>query len=107
MDVILLYHVSNPKFRESILDNGLLPKMGDSYLAHYENKENMGAVIFLSRENDYDSTWDDDRYLIKLSLEEFEALEFQNDPDVKNGVYTSKPIPSANISLFYMGTGEG
>ncbi|WP_152184419.1 hypothetical protein [Sulfurimonas indica] len=103
--MINLYHVSNPIFRKKILREGLLPKVGDSYIAHYEEK-NIGPVIFVSTQNDYDSTYDDDRYLISLSDEEFKVLEFKIDNEVQNGLYTRHPIAKEKLELVHSGTGK-
>jgi hypothetical protein len=103
--MITLYHVSNPCFRDSILKNGLIPKTGPSYKAHYEDKT-MGDAIFVSLKNNYDSTYDDDRYEISLSQEEFEMLDFKKDKEVADALYTNNPIPRKSIKLFYKGSGK-
>jgi len=103
--MVYLYHVSNPFYREKILEKGLIPQMGDSYILHYEEK-NMGPVIFVSTQNDYNSTYDDDRYLISLSDKEFKTLEFKIDSEVQNGLYTKHLIQKEKLSLIYKGTGE-
>ena len=103
--MVYLYHVSNPFYREKILKEGLMPQMGDSYVLHYEEK-NMGPVIFVSTQNDYNSTYDDDRYLISLTDEEFEALGFETDHEVQNGLYTKYPIQKEKLSLIHKGTGK-
>lgn len=103
--MVVLYHVSNPTFRENILKNGLIPKTGPSYEAHYEDKT-MGDAIFVSTENNYDSTYDDDRYEISLTEEEFRLLGFREDKEVENALYTKKPIPAKKLKLLYRGSGE-
>jgi hypothetical protein len=103
--LVYLYHVGNPFFRESISKDGLLPKIGGSYSAHYGEKNNMGEVIFVSTRNNYSSTYDDDRYLITLTEEEYLAMDFKKDRDVRDGLYTHKPIPAKHLSLIHIGTG--
>ena len=103
---MILYHVSNPCNRESILAQGLLPSIGDSYLAHYDDKPTLGKVVFVCTTNTYDSTWDDDRYEINISDEEFKKLGFKSDNDVKDGLYTSNVIKPKYLKLIYKGTGK-
>lgn len=103
--MVLLYHVSNPAFRKNILENGLIPKTGPSYEAHYEEKT-MGDAIFVSTENDYDSTYDDDRYEISFTEKEFSLMDFKKDKEVKNALYTKKPISAEKLKLLYRGSGE-
>lgn len=100
-----LYHKSNPSFRESILENGLLPKIGASYKCHYEENV-MGAAVFVCTTQDYDTTYDDDVYEISLSDEDFEKLDFNIDKEVDNSLYTFSKIPSSFIKLIHEGTGE-
>jgi len=100
------YRVSNPYNRNSILTNGLLPSIGDSYLAHYDDEPVLGKVVFVCTTNTYDTTYDDDRYEIKLSEEEFKRLDFKPDKDVTNGLYTSNIIKPEYIKLIYKGTGN-
>ena len=102
---IKLYHVSNPKNRDSILKNGLQPKIGPSYKSHYEEKI-MGPVVFVSISNRYDSTYDDDRYLIELSEKEFEKLNFEIDHEVEDALFTTKPINPEFLKIIHYGSGE-
>lgn len=39
-----LFHKSSPLNRGSILHSGLLPKIGSSYLCHWEGKKNFIAI---------------------------------------------------------------
>lgn len=100
------YHVSNPVNRESILKNGLVPKVGDSYRAHYENKGQLEPRVFVCSTNSYDSTYEDDRYKIVLSDEEIKWLELKKDPDVEDGYFTHKPIKSSCLELIHKGTSK-
>lgn len=103
---MVFYHVSCPKNRENILRNGLTPKVGDSYKAHYENRGLLEPRVFVCTSNSYDSTYDDDRYKIVLSDKEVELLNLKRDPDVKDGYFTCKQIKSSCLELIYKGTGE-
>lgn len=102
---IRLYHVSNPVFRNQIKKEGLRPQIGASYEAHYEDNH-MGPVIFVCKENNYNSTYDDDRYEIILSEEEYRALDFQIDEEVDGALYTKSPIPAKYLCLIHKGSGE-
>ena len=107
MSDIVLFHVGNPSFREKILKEGLTPQFGDSYKSHYESSYlDMGKAIFVSSVNDYDSTYDDDRYQITLTKEEFDSLNFKKDLDVENALYTNEMINMRNIKLIHTGSGE-
>lgn len=102
---VSLYHVSNPFYRNKIFEEGLIPQIGDSYECHYGEKVNdMGAAIFVCIKNEYNSTYDDDRYKIVLTKEELFNLEFKKDNDVELAFYTNKTIPIENLILVYEGT---
>lgn len=104
----VFFHVSNPKYRDLIYVLGLIPKVGDSYKLHYEEfeKGELEPRIFVSLTNDYDSTYDDDRYMIILNQAEFEFLDFKEDKEVKNAFYTIKPISIENLFLIHEGDGK-
>ena len=102
---IKLYHVSNPENRLSILKDGLIPSIGFSYQCQYEDGH-MGPVVFVSTDNLYDSTYDDDRYEISLSKEEYENLEFQEDLEASNALFTENLISKEKIRLIYRGSGQ-
>lgn len=106
-EVFTFFHVSNPKYRDSIEILGLLPKVGDSYRLHYEEfeKGKLEPRIFLSSKNEYDSTYNDDRYMIVLNKAELEYLDLKEDKEVKNGFYTTKPISIENLYLIHKGNG--
>ena len=101
---IKLYHVSNPEHRKNIKKEGLVPQIGPSYEAHYE--KNMGPAVFVSSKNEYDSTYDDDRYEITLSQDEYDNLEFHIDKEAKDALYTFNTIPVKNIKLIHKGSGD-
>ena len=104
-----LYHKAPVSVRKSILTNGLIPSVGDSYKAHYEYKENLKPYIFLYDHNsvnggEYDSTYDDDIYAIDLS--KIDASRIRRDPDKgMRGCYTyDETIPATAIRLVYKGS---
>lgn len=107
---VYLYHKSPRAFRKSILANGLLPKVGDSYQCHYASEENLQPLIFLYDHNtidggEYDSTYDDDIYRINTSYLDKELLN--DDPAGMNGCFTyPEPIPSEALTLVYEGSDE-
>lgn len=104
----VLYHVSNPKFRENIMKQGLLPMVGDSYRAHYDDNENLRPVIFLKNTNDYDSTYDDDRWAIDTSELDSSCLldDFDNHMAEQGCYVYTKPISPHSLHLIYKGSGN-
>ena len=108
---IKLYHKSNPLNRKSILLNGLIPTIGDSYAAHYDEDVELIPMIFLY-DNDiakYDTTWDDDIYEINTKF--INKNKLVKDPDEymyhKHGCYGYIGIiPKYAIKLVYKGTGK-
>jgi hypothetical protein len=98
------YHVSSPSFREAILSAGLLPKIGPSYLSHYEDK-NMGPAVFFSvdRNNLFDSTYDDDVWEITIP----DGMCVFEDPKMKHPMmFTFSAIGAECLKLIYRGSGE-
>ena len=104
----VFYHVSNPKNRKSILKNGLVPSVGDSYSAHAEGEgdDDLMPVIFISGKNNYDSTWDDDRWAINGSLLDKESIFKDFDSDMENSYVYNKIIPPDALKLLHKGTGK-
>lgn len=98
----IVYHKSNPVFRDKIALQGLLPMKGDSYSCHSPSDEDPPA-IFACTDQNYDSTYDDDIYSIDTSLC---ANNWFVDNEVCNGVVTYQPIPLDAIKLIYKGTGD-
>ena len=104
----ILYHVSNPRFRKQILSHGLKPKVGYSYSAHYDDNKGLTPVIFLKGANDYDSTYNDDRWAIDTSTLDKSCLYADfDDYMAKQGclVYT-KVIPPSSLHLVHKGDGQ-
>ena len=100
----LFFHVSNPINRNSILKRGLLPSLGES---QYHQHKISRKRIFLCKNNDYDSTWDDDRYAILLAPHLIKLLRQDKEVYGKRSFYIdNKRIDKKYIKLIYKGTGE-
>jgi hypothetical protein len=107
----LLYHKSNPANRKSIQLHGLIPQVGDSYKAHWDDRDDLAPLVFLYdvkkiRGGEYDTTYDDDIYRIDMS--KLDEKYIAKDPDSwMKGCFTySAPIPPDAITLIYKGTGK-
>lgn len=104
----VLYHVSNPHFRKSILAQGLKPMVGNSYRAHFDDIDELLPVIFLKDKNDYDSTYNDDRWAIDTStLDKSCIFADFDDYMAKHGCYVyTKPIAPSSMHLLHKGDGH-
>ena len=105
----LLYHKAPITARQSIMKNGLIPSVGDSYKAHWNDREDLKPYVFLYDHNtvnngEYDSTYDDDIYAVDVS--QLDTKHIFNDPDNgMNGCFVYDiPIPTSAIKLVYKGT---
>ena len=103
-----LYHTSNPIFRDNIAKEGLIPK-GKSE-AWLSNTKIDGEVIFVVNSNKenyrFDSTYDDDIYIIDTTKID---NKWYNDPNFNindKRIITFEPIPKEAIELIYQGTGN-
>ena len=109
-----LYHKSPPSIRKEIENEGLKPKIGDSYKAHWEGekKENeLEPVIFAYDKNkkEYDTTWDDDIW--EIDTNKLDNKNWKKDPDEymtnKYGsIVYNKVIPKEAIKLIHKGSGK-
>ena len=104
-----LYHKSNPELREQISKEGLKVKVGDSYKAHYDDRDNLEPLIFMYDKNvkEYDTTYDDDIW--EIDLTKINKSKIKKDPEKNISHYCyiySEDIPSDAIKLIYKGTGE-
>ena len=98
-----LYHTSNPKFRDEILKHGLIPQVGEQRCFAYQNDTT--PYTFLSEEP-WDSTFDDDVYVVDIPMELTEN-DLNDYPDNKNKWYTTRhSIPVQKIVLIHIGTGN-
>lgn len=105
----LLYHKAPVAARQSIMKNGLIPSVGDSYKAHWDDREDLNPYVFLYDHNtvnngEYDSTYDDDIYAVDVS--QLDTKHIFRDPDNgMNGCFVYDiPIPTSVIKLVYKGT---
>ena len=101
-----IYHVSNPRFRESILKNGLIPQVGEQ---RYDDWGNDIKAIFCTNatkvKHIWDSTYDDDIWKIDtVGL----LNKWYLDSNFKYGkdfhILTFEPIPVQNLTLVYEGS---
>lgn len=106
----MVYHKSNPIFRDKISKEGLITKgKSETWL---EETEIEGKVIFAANSNDklkwFDSTYDDDIYQIDTTLIN---NKWYKDPNFTWGDYdhiiTFDNIPLKAIKLIYKGAGKG
>ena len=111
-------HVSNPMWREKIELVGLQTSVGDCY-QQYVNREKTSndeikckpaifATDSLDREVIFDSTYDDDIWIINT---ECAGVTWYKDKhydfgDYKHHIVTFDNIPSNCLKLLYKGTGE-
>lgn len=109
MAVKYLYHKSGYFNRKSILKNGLIPQVGPSYQAHWDDAENLKPYIFLYDHNkvpdgEYDSTYDDDIYSVDLSQLDKSHLFRDPDSSMKGCWVYDKIISPSAIKLVYKGS---
>lgn len=106
----MILHTGNPKFRNDILTNGLMPTVGDSYRLHWESiYPNVTPVpaVFAIEVTDvsdaYDSTYDDDIWEI-IGID---RSSFVHDKAAYSGcIVTYDRIKPENLRLIYEGTGK-
>jgi hypothetical protein len=107
-----VFHTSPPTYRRKILSEGLIPKIGDNYKWHwdaYYKPSELPKGIFLANGRVYDTMYDDDIWIVKVS--ELKKTKLFKDPDKRLGskdyclIYTEK-IPTSAIELIYEGTGK-
>jgi hypothetical protein len=99
----IVYHKSNPFFRKEIERDGLKVMKGDSYLLH-SPEDTEPPAIFGKMDNTYDTTYDDDVWLIDCSMIGNEW--FRDRESGYNCVVTYDNIPREAIDLIYKGTGD-
>ena len=102
-----VYHTSNPYFRDRIAAEGLMPQGRSA--AWLSTTKIDGEVIFAVNSNEkqyvWDSTYDDDIYLIDTK-----GLPntWYRDPNFNDDLHiiTFEKIPLSAIKLIYQGTGK-
>lgn len=103
-----LYHKSPIDNRFSIMRDGLQPKVGESYLCHWNYKEGLKPLIFLYDKSvcEYDTTYDDDVY--RIDTVKLDKRMISRDPDKgMAGCYTyCMQIPNTCCDIIHEGTGR-
>lgn len=104
-----LYHKAPIASRQSILKNGLIPSVGDSYKAHWDDREDLKPYVFLYDHNtvnngEYDSTYDDDIYAIDVSQLDKKHIFRDPDKSMKGCFVYDIPIPVSAIKIVYKGS---
>ena len=104
-----LYHKAPIAARKSIMKNGLIPSVGDSYKAHWNDREDLKPYIFLYDHNtvnngEYDSTYDDDIYAIDVSQLDKKHIFRDPDKSMKGCLAYDIPIPISAIKMVYKGS---
>lgn len=105
----LLYHKAPISARQSIMKNGLKPSVGDSYKAHWDDREDLKPYVFLYDHNtvnngEYDSTYDDDIYAVDVSQLDKKHIFRDPDESMKGCLVYDIPIPISAIKLVYKGS---
>ena len=103
-----VYHLSNPKYRESIQTQGLTPTGGEWASAYGNNKT---KAIFAANspdpENWFDYGYDYDVWAIKTNAIPNKWYEDVNGPQIGANYFivTPDPIPPSALSLIHKGDG--
>lgn len=103
---MIVFHTSNPFYREQISKEGLIPKQetwGKAFNSDFNKELGDTKAIFLMKNKPYDSGYDDDIYEVELTNLK---NNFFDDNCLDNSIYTTEPIPKENIKLIYKGSGE-
>ena len=107
-----IVHKSNPVWRENIELTGLQTSVGDCYQQHVGGDEECKPSIFatdsLDEKNMFDSTYDDDIWIINTECAEvtwYKDRHFDNG-DYKHHIVTFENISSECLRLLHKGTGK-
>jgi hypothetical protein len=107
-----IVHKSNPVWRDNIELTGLQVSVGDCYQQHVGGDEECKPSIFatdsLDKEQMFDSTYDDDIWIINT---ECAGVQWYKDRHFDDGDYQKHIVTFNNISpdcikLIYKGTGK-
>ena len=105
-------HKSNPVWRDNIELTGLQTSVGDCYQQHVGGDEECKPSIFatdsLDKEQMFDSTYDDDIWIINTECAEvtwYKDRHFDNG-DYKHHIVTFDNISPECLRLLYKGTGK-
>jgi len=104
-----LYHKAPIAARKSIMKNGLIPSIGDSYKAHWNDREDLKPYVFLYDHNtisngEYDSTYDDDIFAVDVSQLDKKHIFKDPDKSMKGCLAYDIPIPISAIKMVYKGS---
>ena len=100
---MFLYYVANPIYRNDILKRGILPRKGRVQDSMHKLSRKR---IFLCLTNEYDSTWDDDRYVINLPKYMVNKLRVDKEVlNLKCYYLDNIRINKKHIKLIHKGTG--
>jgi hypothetical protein len=107
-----IVHKSNPMWRDDIGLTGLQTSVGDCYQQHVggdeQCKESIFATDSLDEKDMFDSTYDDDIWVIDTECAGvmwYKDKHFDNG-DYKNHIVTFENISPECIKLIHKGTGE-
>lgn len=105
MNPMIVYHKSNPFFRDLIDKEGLKIMKGDSYI-HQKIAVHQQYLDMLQGE--YDSTYDDDIW--EIDAKKIPNVKWYDDKETSYSahitVVTYQNIPRNAIKLIYKGTGN-
>ncbi len=100
-----VYHQSNPIFRDTISKEGLKPMRGESYTMQSPSESELPAIFgYTGNINNYDSSYDDDIWLINTNKLDNEW--FYDKQVGGTAVMTFDDIPRCCIDLVYKGSGD-
>lgn len=105
-----LYHKSPISVRKSIMKQGLIPQIGDSYKCHYEGSgSKLKPYVFMYDHNtiadgEYDSTYDDDIFSINTEMLDWNHVYPDPDTYMKGCFVYDLPIPPEALKLIYKGS---
>ena len=107
-----IVHKSNPVWRDNIELTGLQVSVGDCYQQHVGGDEECKPSIFatdsLDKEQMFDSTYDDDIWIINTECAEvtwYKDRHFDNG-DYKHHIVTFENISPECLRLLHKGTGK-
>ena len=107
----IVVHKSNPKFRENILTNGLIPKAGECYKIYVGYGVKCTPVIFATNSTNkrafFDPTYDDDIWYIDTTkIPNHKWYKDKHYGSSSKHIVTFDAIPANAIKLVHSGTGN-
>jgi hypothetical protein len=105
----LVFHKSNPMNRDNIMKTGLQVSVGDCYKSYVGGEEECRPAIFAtdtkSKNDLFDSTWDDDIWSIDTDIAKVNWFKDKHFKKKKHIVTFENIIPDS-LKLIYKGTGK-